>query len=466
MTKLALVSLECQTRKVKESQAVFRKPLYTSLMFLDEATISVTGGNGGNGCVSWRHEKYIPMGGPEGGDGGYGGDVIIEANANTDTLSDFAAKKRFTAEPGVSGSGRKCHGRDGEDMVLFVPTGTIVTDVTSKEVLADLRSPGDRVTVAEGGRGGFGNAHFKSSVRRKPDFAEKGEPGKHRGVKLDLKLVADAGIIGYPSVGKSTLISVVSSARPKIAPYPFTTLVPNLGVVSAKGRQFVLCDVPGLIEGASEGKGLGDQFLRHIERCGILIHLLDLSRAIEPDGNINPKALIADYRAIRKELTAFSPRLAKKKEIVVLNKTDLTAESLTPLLSALKRARIIVEASISAATKQGTDALMSKMLPLILKERAMKPQTKPSTGKTIPILHPHTAEEGMRNFSVEEKNGTIVIHGKRLEQFTEMTNFDNQGGVRRFRDVLRKIGLHATVERARKKGIPAFIGRIRVDQHL
>jgi GTP-binding protein len=406
------------------------------------------------------------MGGPFGGDGGYGGDVIIEANANTDTLSDFAAKKRFSAEPGGPGRGRKCHGKDGADLVLFVPTGTIVTDTAAKDVLADLQAPGDRVTVAQGGRGGFGNAHFKSSVRRKPDFAEKGEPGKKREVKLDLKLVADAGIIGYPSVGKSTLISVVSSARPKIAPYPFTTLVPNLGVVTVKGRQFVLCDVPGLIEGASEGKGLGDRFLRHIERCGILIHLLDLSRALRPDGMIDPKALIADYRAIRRELTAFSPKLAKKEEIIVLNKTDLTVEPLTPLLSALKRARIVVSASISAATKQGTDALMAILLPLILSERNARPQAKPAMRKAIPTLHPQTSEEGMRNFSVEEEKGRLVISGKRLEQFTEMTNFESPGGVRRFRDVLRKIGLLAVVERNRKNGRHVCIGQTRIDQHL
>ncbi len=435
-------------------------------MFLDHATIDVTGGNGGNGSVHWRHEKYIPMGGPDGGDGGRGGDVIIEANPNTDTLSDFAAKKRFGAESGGPGGGKQCHGKDGAPLMLSVPPGTIVSDATTQEMLADLRAPGDRVTVAAGGRGGFGNAHFKSSVRRKPDFAEKGEPGKQREVKLDLKLIADVGIIGYPSVGKSTLISVVSSARPKIAPYPFTTLVPNLGVVTAKGRQFVLCDVPGLIEGASEGKGLGDQFLRHIERCGVLIHLLDLSRALQPDGTIDPKALIADYRAIRRELSAFSPRLAQKREIIVLNKTDLTSETLTPLLSALKRARITVAASISAATKQGTDALMTSLLPLILQERRMHRVNKPSPKASIPTLRPHTAEEGMRNFSVEEQKGQLVIAGKRLEQFTEMTNFASPGGVRRFRDVLRKIGILGTVERARKKGLSIFIGKTKIDHHL
>lgn len=435
-------------------------------MFLDEATIAVTGGNGGNGCVSWRHEKYIPMGGPFGGDGGRGGDVILEANANTDTLSDFAAKKRFAAAPGEAGRGRQCHGGDGKDLILFVPTGTIVSDADTKEILADLRQPGDRVTVANGGRGGFGNAHFKSSVRRKPDFAEKGEPGKKRVVKLDLKLIADAGIIGYPSVGKSTLISVVSSARPKIAPYPFTTLIPNLGVVSVKGRQFVLCDVPGLIEGASEGKGLGDQFLRHIERCGMLIHLLDLTHALKSDGSIDPQPLISDYRSIRRELSAFSPLLSKKKEIVVLNKTDMTIEPLSPLLAALKRARIRVAASISAVSRQGTDALMASLLPVILEERETPLPSAPSTSKKIPTLRPHIAEEGMRNFTVKEQKGTLVITGKRLEQFTEMTNFESMGGVRRFRDVLRKIGLLSTVERTRKKKIPVFIGRIRIDQHL
>ncbi|MDD5075418.1 MAG: GTPase ObgE, partial [Candidatus Peribacteraceae bacterium] len=238
-------------------------------MFLDHATIDVTGGRGGHGCIGWRHEKFIPLGGPNGGDGGRGGNVILVTDANTDTLSDFAARKRFHAEEGGNGMIKDCHGKDGKDLILLVPHGTMIMDAGSGSLIADLKNPGDRVTVARGGRGGFGNAHFKSAIRRKPDFAEKGEPGEHRNIKLELKLVADAGIIGYPSVGKSTLISVVSSARPKIAPYPFTTLIPNLGVVNVAGRRFILCDVPGLIEGASEGKGLGDQFLRHIERCGI-----------------------------------------------------------------------------------------------------------------------------------------------------------------------------------------------------
>lgn len=435
-------------------------------MFLDEATISVTGGNGGNGCVSWRHEKYVPKGGPDGGNGGRGGDVILMADPNTDTLSDFAAKKRFSAEAGGSGRGKKCHGRDGAERVLTVPPGTIVTDAKSGAVLADLSQVGDRVTVSTGGRGGFGNAHFKSSVRRKPDFAEKGEPGEHRVVKLDLKLVADVGIIGYPSVGKSMLISVVSSARPKIAPYPFTTLVPNLGVAAVKGRRFVLCDVPGLIEGASEGKGLGDRFLRHIERCSMIVHLLDLSRALRPDGSLDPAVLIADYRSIRAELKAYSPALGKKRELVVLNKSDLTTTSLNPLLAALRRKKIPVTEVISAATKHGTEELLATLLPLVLaarKDRELPPRRRDAS---LPILRPQESAATMRDYTVTETPGTLEVHGRRLEQLARMTNFDQEGGRRRFLDVLKKIGLLAAVRRARSRGKSVVIGSVPIDQIL
>ncbi|OIO53005.1 hypothetical protein AUJ46_06295 [Candidatus Peregrinibacteria bacterium CG1_02_54_53] len=434
-------------------------------MFLDQATISVTGGNGGDGCVSWRREKYIPKGGPYGGDGGRGGDVILEADPNTDTLSDFAAKKRFAAQSGGDGRGKKCHGADGQPLVLLVPPGTIVTRADTAEILADLAASGQRVTVAIGGRGGFGNAHFKSSVRRKPDFAEKGEPGVSASIKLDLKLVADVGIIGYPSVGKSTLISVVSSARPKIADYPFTTIIPNLGVVTVGERRFVLCDIPGLIEGASDGKGLGDQFLRHIERCGILVHLLDISRALRPDGSLDAQALIDDYRSIRKELAAFSARLAKKKEIVILNKSDLTSVPLQPLITTLKKAKVPVQAHISAATRQGTDALMARLLPPVLATR-QKNMRRPTAARAIPTLRPQSSAEGMRDYVVQKKQGGLYITGKRLEQFTTMTHFDSVGGLKRFRDVLRKIGLLSTVERHRKNGTKVYIGQTRIDGHL
>src|SRR3989344_1493775 len=303
-------------------------------MFLDEATIAVHGGNGGRGCVSWRREKFEPMGGPDGGTGGKGGNVIIMADENTDTLSDFASRKKFEALKGRFGSGSNRNGKAGEDMVLLVPPGTLVYEISEKgdrHLIADLAEHGDQITVAGGGRGGFGNAHFKSSTRQSPDFAELGEPGEKKMIKLELKLVADIGIIGYPSVGKSTLISVVSSARPKIADYPFTTLIPNLGVVNVADRSFIICDVPGLIEGASEGKGLGHEFLNHIERCGILLHVLDVSRG-------DADQLIKDYKAIRKELESHSPTLAKKRELVILNKIDLFGNDASLYEKELKKA--------------------------------------------------------------------------------------------------------------------------------
>jgi GTP-binding protein len=274
------------------------------------------------------------------------------------------------------------------------------------------------------------------------------------------------GIIGEPNVGKSTLISAVSSARPKIAPYPFTTLVPHLGVARVKRRSVVLCDVPGLIEGASRGRGLGHQFLRHIERCGVLIHLLDLSRALKPDGSMNPSALIADYSALRRELQAYSPPLAKKKELIVLNKTDLTLKSLEPLLSALKRARIPIVAAISAATKRGTNELMTTLLPLVLKERKQRVSAPPPPRGELPMLRPQDQGAHMRDFTVEQGRGKLIIRGKRLEQFTRMTDFGSPGGLRRFRDVLEKLDLLSTLERAKKRGDAILIGTTRIDPYL
>lgn len=433
-------------------------------MFLDHATISVTGGRGGHGCIGWRREKYIPKGGPNGGDGGRGGNVILVADTNTDTLSDFAARKRFHAEDGGNGMVKDCHGKDGRDLLLPVPPGTVITDIKSKKVFADLKVPGDRAVVAGGGRGGFGNAHFKSSVRRKPDFAEKGDPGEEHTLHLELKLVADVGIIGYPSVGKSTLISVVSSARPKIAPYPFTTLVPNLGVARVSGRSIILCDIPGLIEGASHGKGLGDRFLRHIERCSILVHLLDISRALRADGTCNPDLLAADYRTIRKELRAYSPTLTKKQELVVLNKTDLTREDLTPLLRELRRKKIIVQSSISAATATGTIALLKTLLPLVLTARQAVSPEPPARRN---ILRPQEGHERTTDYTVEKgPEGSLVVRGRRIEQLTRMTDFGSDGGRKRFRDILNKIGLLSVLTRHAETQKRVYVGDVRVDRHL
>lgn len=444
-------------------------------MFLDEATIDVSGGAGGRGCVSWRREKYEPKGGPDGGDGGRGGDIVIIADANTDTLSDFTSRKRFEADKGHFGSGKNRHGRDGEDRILKVPPGTIIHDLSEdgsvRSVIADLRHDGDQVIAAQGGRGGYGNAHFVSSTRQRPDFAELGEPGEHRKLTLELKLVADVGIIGYPSVGKSTLISVISAARPKIAAYPFTTLIPNLGVVAVGDRTFVACDIPGLIEGASEGKGLGHEFLRHIERCGVLLHLLDLSRALGEGNSVNVQQLVDDYHAIRRELSAFSKTLAAKRELILLNKTDLVPEQVDAIVADLAHANIIIFKSISAATQGGTQELCEELLPIVLREREARQTIEADDAEpadTLPVLRPHETSPKMGAFRIEQSDdGSITIHGKRLEQFTVMTDFQSRGALERFRDVTERIGLLRALKRfKREDDTPIFIGKVRVEEYL
>lgn len=443
-------------------------------MFLDEARIDVRGGNGGKGCVGWRREKYVAKGGPDGGDGGLGGHVVLMADADTDTLSNFSSRKRFEAQNGQPGSGNNRGGRDGEDLVLLVPPGTTVVDTTDggRDVVADLRHDGDTVVIAHGGRGGYGNAHFKSSTRQRPDFAELGEPGERRLITLELRLVADVGIIGYPSVGKSTLISVISRARPKIADYPFTTLVPNLGVVTVGDRDYVVADVPGLIEGASEGKGLGDAFLRHIERCGVLLHVLDLSRALREGNEVDIDQLENDYRAIRHELVAYSPALGEKRELVVLNKIDLLGGDVTSVEAALADRGIAVFASIAAAAQMGTADLTTALLPIVLEEREHRERRRLEEEQLeaaeLPVLKPHETSQRMGAYRVEQTDEGVVIRGKRLEQFTVMTNFLQPGAVNRFRDVAERIGLLRAIKRARKDrpDAPVYIGQTRVDEYL
>lgn len=442
-------------------------------MFQDEATIDVRGGNGGRGCVGWRREKYVAKGGPDGGDGGRGGNVVLVADANTDTLSDFTSKKRFEASAGKPGSGNNKRGRDGEDLLLHVPPGTSVVDVTEgkEEPVADLRQHGDTLVVAHGGRGGYGNAHFVSATRQRPDFAELGEPGERLSIRLELKLVADVGIVGYPSVGKSTLISVISAARPKIAAYPFTTLVPNLGVVTVGDRDYVVADVPGLIEGASEGKGLGDKFLRHIERCGVLLHVLDVERALREGNEIDIDQLTKDYETIRRELELYSPAIAKKRELVILNKSDLLGGETASVERSLQDNGIDVFAAISAATKQGTERLTQQLLPIVLEERekrAADAHEESEAATDLPVIKPHLESPRMGAYRIENAGDRLLITGKRLEQFTVMTNFEAGGAVNRFRDVVERIGLTRAVKRALKDApaLPVYIGKIRVDEYL
>jgi GTP-binding protein len=323
--------------------------------FIDEAIITVRSGDGGNGCLSFRREKYVPLGGPDGGDGGKGGDVTLVSSQDRRTLYPFRFKHEFTAPRGGGGEGRQRTGKSGSNLVIEVPPGTIVRDAETGDIIKDFCLPGESFIIARGGRGGKGNTHFKSSTHRTPRFSQPGEAGEVKQLKLELKLLADVGIIGLPNAGKSTLISVISSARPKIADYPFTTLVPNLGVVKAGDREpFVVADIPGLIAGAHTGAGLGIRFLRHIERTRLLVHLIDASA-------IDPEKPLEAYAAINTELSSYSPDLARKPQIIALNKLDLpgTEERARAFKAALKkRTKLYL---ISAATVKGVDQLLAQI---------------------------------------------------------------------------------------------------------
>jgi GTP-binding protein len=323
------------------------------MKFIDEVKIRVIAGDGGRGCVSFRREKFVPRGGPNGGDGGGGGDVIAMADAQLTTLLDLRYQKLYKAGRGEHGMGKDCHGRRGADRVIRVPVGTIVRDARTEELIGDLKVAGQQVVLAAGGRGGKGNAHFVSSTNRSPRYAQPGLPGEERELAIELRLLADVGIIGLPNTGKSTLISAISAVRPKIADYPFTTLVPNLGVVGyGEGKSFVVADIPGLIEGAHEGQGLGDKFLRHVTRTSLLIHLLDAS-------NIDEEEPLAEWNIVNRELELFDPELRKKSQIVVANKIDLAdARSKARLLETKLPQTAGPLRMISAATTEGVGALV------------------------------------------------------------------------------------------------------------
>jgi GTP-binding protein len=319
------------------------------MKFLDEAKIYIRSGDGGNGCVSFRREKFIEFGGPNGGDGGKGGDVVARAVDGLNTLIDYRYQQHFKAKNGRAGMGKDRHGASGDDIVMKVPAGTQIYEEDGETLLADLTEVGQRVVLARGGNGGFGNAHFKTSTNRAPRHANPGQPGEERTIRLRLKLIADAGIVGLPNAGKSTLLAAVSAAKPKIADYPFTTLHPQLGLVESDGREFVLADIPGLIEGAHEGAGLGDRFLGHVERCRVLLHLVDGT------GEHAGEA----YKTVRAELEAYGEGLAEKPEIVALNKADaLTPEELKQQTARLKRAARRTPLVISAATGAGVPEAM------------------------------------------------------------------------------------------------------------
>ena len=339
------------------------------MKFLDEAKVYIQSGAGGNGCVSFRREKFIEFGGPNGGDGGRGGDVIVEAVNGLNTLIDFRYQQHFKAERGVNGMGKDRHGAGGEDIVLKVPAGTQIYEEDGETLLADLAEIGQRVTIAKGGNGGFGNARFKTATNRAPRHANPGQPGEERTIRLRLKLIADAGLVGLPNAGKSTFLSRVSAAKPKIADYPFTTLHPQLGVVRADDREFVLADLPGMIEGAHEGTGLGDRFLGHTERCNVLLHLVDGTG--EDAGEA--------YRVIRHELEAYGEGLDEKPEIVALTKADaMTPEDIKAQTAKLKKAAKKTPLVISAQSGEGLDDALRALTQYIDKTRAVDQDETPS----------------------------------------------------------------------------------------
>ncbi len=326
------------------------------MKFLDEAKVYIRSGDGGNGCVSFRREKFIEFGGPNGGDGGKGGDVIAIAVEGLNTLIDYRYQQHFFAKNGQAGMGKDRHGADGADAVLKVPAGTQIYDEDGMALIADLTEPGQQTVLLRGGNGGFGNAHFKSSTNRAPRRANPGQSGEEQTIRLRLKLIADAGVVGFPNAGKSTFLAAVSAAKPKIADYPFTTLNPQLGVVSVDGREFVLADIPGLIEGAHEGTGLGDRFLGHIERCRVLLHLVDGTAGDAGDA----------YRTVRSELVAYGHELAEKPEIVALNKADaMTPDQIKQQLARLKRAAKKTPFVISAVSRDGVRDVLRALLKVV-----------------------------------------------------------------------------------------------------
>jgi GTP-binding protein len=355
--------------------------------FIDEATLSVSAGKGGDGCVSMLREKFVPFGGPDGGDGGRGGDVVIVATRNLATLQDQRMRRAVRAEAGVDGAGRNKTGRDGKSVEIKVPVGTIVTEIAgeSEDIpVADLTRDGQRVVVARGGRGGAGNTRFKTATRQAPDFAKPGRPGESRMLRFSLKLIADVGLLGFPNAGKSTLLRRISAAKPRVAAYPFTTLVPSLGVVEVDERRFVVADIPGLIEGASDGAGLGGRFLRHVERTRVLLHLLDAGALVLEDDD-----LVVRYDAIRKELGAHEPALLERDEIVVLNKVDLVAdrEALDSVERTLRaRGRDVFR--VSGATGEGIEAMIRAValrIAQLERETVLDAESEPgSTGLAAP----------------------------------------------------------------------------------
>ncbi|WP_338470387.1 GTPase ObgE [Niallia sp. XMNu-256] len=415
-------------------------------MFVDQVKIYVKGGDGGNGMVAFRREKYVPKGGPAGGDGGKGADVVFEVEEGLRTLMDFRYQRHFKAPRGEHGMSKNQHGRGAKDMVVKVPPGTVVTDAETGAVIADLTQHGQRSVIARGGRGGRGNSRFATPANPAPELSEHGEPGQERDVVLELKLLADVGLVGFPSVGKSTLLSVVSSAKPKIAEYHFTTLVPNLGMVETEdGRSFVMADLPGLIEGAHSGVGLGHQFLRHIERTRVIVHVIDMAATEGRDP-------YEDYLTINKELEQYNLRLTERPQIIVANKMDMpdAEENLAEFKNKLTEDHPVFP--ISALTQNGLKKLLFAIADKIEDTPEFPLHAEPEEQEAHHVLYKHEAKQ--QEFEISRgDDGSYILSGDAVEKLFQMTDFSRDESVRRFARQLRGMGVDdALRERGAKDG--------------
>ncbi|MBW3111870.1 GTPase ObgE [Bacillus sp. AFS015802] len=414
-------------------------------MFIDQVKVYTKGGDGGNGMVAFRREKYVPKGGPAGGDGGHGADVIFEVDEGLRTLMDFRYQRHFKAPRGEHGMSKNQHGRNAEDMVVKVPPGTVVKDDDTGETIADLVQHGQRAVITKGGRGGRGNSRFATPANPAPELSEKGEPGQERYIVMELKLLADVGLVGFPSVGKSTLLSVVSAAKPKIASYHFTTIVPNLGMVeTGDGRSFVMADLPGLIEGAHEGVGLGHQFLRHIERTRVIVHVIDMS-------GMEGRDPYEDYLTINEELKQYNLRLTERPQIIVANKMDMpdSEENLKIFKEKLQEDYPVFP--ISAVTRQGLSELLYAVADKVETTAEFPIHEEEETG-IHRVLYKHEEEE--REFEItRDPDGTFVVGGAKIERLFKMTDFSREDSARRFARQLRSYGVDdALRERGAKNG--------------
>lgn len=401
-------------------------------MFTDYTKITIKAGDGGNGAATFRREKYVAAGGPDGGDGGNGGNIYFQVDKDKNTLIDFRYNRKFKAKNGENGSGSHCNGKYGEDLYIKVPIGTVVKDAKTGQVIADLSKPNQKELILKGGRGGRGNSHFATSTRQAPRFSEDGEKGEEKEIILELKLLADVGLLGFPNVGKSTFLSIVTDAKPKIANYHFTTIIPNLGVVKTKnGDGFVIADIPGIIEGASEGVGLGIQFLRHVERTRLLLHFLDVSG----EEGRNP---VDDFYAINNELKKYSEKLAKRKQIIVANKMDVVNEEILKQVEELAKKEELELYKISGATKQGVQELIDyveKTLQTLPKEDLIEYEDR----KVYTL-------EDEEKWTIKKEDGVFIVSGKAIQRLMGRVNIEDNESIYYLQKSLKNMGIDAKLK--------------------